>query len=539
MGFLSNLSLRYKIILPGIIGLAGFAVYLAVNYSASETNVDMLAQAQDVYLPILERANQNINYLDKIKQDLIFAATSGEQSMLDESGKLSDKMKNNVKELAQLSPSSKEKIDAISQTLSDYLDTVIPLTKSMIAGTADLGLVRATMKRMKDHLKELEKELVEFRDDSREHFMSAIHQVNERSKDAIVIGLIMSVTVMALLLGMLWWTAGVITSDVKNVANSLKDIASGEADLTQQLHSRSKDELGELVHWFNTFIRRLRGVVSEVINSTTHLATAAEQMSAIVGQAREGAGHQQRETEQLATAIHEMTTTIEGMACNASKASEAAQLADKESETGKAVVNSTISTIDALVSEVEKTAAAINNLEQESNNIGKVLDVIRDIADQTNLLALNAAIEAARAGEQGRGFAVVADEVRVLAQRSSQSTNEIREIIERLQSGARDAVDVMQSGRTKAQESVQQAAGAGAALEVITANVSGITEMNTEIAVTAEQQSAVAEEVNKNITNINSIAQETAEGSRQSAVASDELAKLAVRLESLVEQFKV
>lgn len=539
MGFLSNLSLRYKIILPGIIGLAGFVVYMAVNYSASETNAEMLVQAQDVYLPILERANQNINYLDKIKQDLIFASTSGEQSTLDGAGKLSEKMKQNVKELARLSPENKEKIAAIDQSLTNYVGTVIPLTKSMIDGTADFGLVRATTRRMNEYLKQLEKELIEFRDESRQHFMSAIHQVNERSKDTIIIGLIMSITVMALLLSMLWWTAGVITSDVRNVANSLKDIASGEADLTQQLQSRSKDELGELVHWFNTFIRRLQGVISEVINSATHLATAAEQMSAIVGQAREGAGHQQRETEQLATAIHEMTTTIEGMACNASKASEAAQLADKESETGKAVVNNTIATIDALVSEVEKTAEAINNLEQESNNIGKVLDVIRDIADQTNLLALNAAIEAARAGEQGRGFAVVADEVRVLAQRSSQSTNEIREIIERLQNGARDAVNVMQSGRTKAQESVQQAASAGEALEVITTNVSGITEMNTEIAVTAEQQSAVAEEVNKNITNINSIAQETAEGSRQSAVASDELAKLAVRLESLVEQFKV
>ena len=262
-------------------------------------------------------------------------------------------------------------------------------------------------------------------------------------------------------------------------------------------------------------------------------------MSAIVGQAKQGAGHQQRETEQLATAINEMTMTIEGMACNASKAAEAAMQADKESANGKVVVTSTIATIDALVSEVERTAGAINKLEQESNNIGKVLDVIRDIADQTNLLALNAAIEAARAGEQGRGFAVVADEVRVLAQRSSESTSEIREIIERLQGEARDAVQVMQSGRGKAQESVVQAAGAGTALETITTNVSGITAMNMEIAVTAEQQSSVAEEVNKNIININTIAQETADGAEQTTQASGELAKLAVRLQDLVGQFKV
>ena len=231
--------------------------------------------------------------------------------------------------------------------------------------------------------------------------------------------------------------------------------------------------------------------------------------------------------------------TIEGMAQNASQVAEITKLADEESAGGKEVVADTIATIEALVDEVKNTAAAIQKLEQESNNVGRVLDVIRDIADQTNLLALNAAIEAARAGEQGRGFAVVADEVRVLAQRSSQSTNDIRDIIERLQDEAHGAVNVMKSGMSKAQNSAERASSARTALESITERVSRIATMNSEIAVTAEEQSKVVGEVNKSISTISGIAQDSAEGAEQNTSASGELAKLAIHLQGLVGKFKL
>jgi methyl-accepting chemotaxis protein len=526
-----------------VIGVVGFAIYLAVNYSAGKINSNILGEVQDNYLPALELTGKNLSLLDKVKQDLIFAATTGEPSMVDDAQKLADEMKQNVAQLEKnLDPADKLKQDeiiAIKRSLSDYLDTVIPLTRAMIAGTADMGQAQASMKKSRDALQKLEKDLTQTRDESRNDFINAIKEVNARSVEVLAVGLVMGVIVMGLLISIAFWVARMVTADIKDVAKSLEDIASGEADLTIQLKSKGKDEVGELVRWFNTFVQRLRGIIGEVVNSTSHLAAAAEEMSNIVMQAKEGAGHQQQETEQLASATNEMTTTIESMAQYASEAAQAAQQADQESVGGKNVVAGTIDTIDALVSEVEATSSAIHKLEQESTNIGKVLDVIRDIADQTNLLALNAAIEAARAGEQGRGFAVVADEVRVLAQRSSQSTSEIREIIERLQSEARDAVQVMQSGREKATESASQAAQAGNALEVITSKVSGINKMNTEIALTAAQQSSVAEEINRNITNINNIAQETAEGAGQTASASEELAGLAMRLQGLVGQFKV
>lgn len=543
MNGLTNLSLKYKILLPGIIGAIGFTLYLFLNYLTSETDLKMLEKVKDNYLPSLELTTQNISLLEKIKQNLIFATMSGEQSMVDDAQRYADAIQKNIEHVEQIKSEDDEAkrndIKEISAALTDYIGTVIPLTRQMISGKADLGQAQASMKVSKETLDKLEKELIQERDQSRNAFISSVADINSRNDKTLVVGMLVGLVIIGLLFGIAMWIAKLVSSDIRDVATSLKDIASGEADLTIQLKSKGNDEVGELVTWFNSFVQRLNTLIREIMNSTSHLAAAAEQMSQVVMQAKEGAGHQQQETHQLATATHEMTATIESMAQYASEAAQAAQQADKESAGGKEVVTATIRTIDDLVSEVEKTANAIHKLELESSNIGKVLDVIRDIADQTNLLALNAAIEAARAGEQGRGFAVVADEVRMLAQRSSQSTNEIREIIERLQREARDAVQVMQSGRAKAKDSVGQAATAGGSLEIITSKVSGINKMNTQIASIAAQQSHVAETINKNILNINKIAQETAEGAGQTVTASEALANLAFRLQGLIGQFKV
>jgi methyl-accepting chemotaxis protein len=233
-----------------------------------------------------------------------------------------------------------------------------------------------------------------------------------------------------------------------------------------------------------------------------------------------------------------MAATSQEVARNTAAAANAARQADSETQAGREVVNQAIDAIDHLAQEVVSAADVIHRLEAESGKIGTVLDVIRGIAEQTNLLALNAAIEAARAGEQGRGFAVVADEVRTLATRTQESTQEIQKMIERLQTGAKSAVQVMEQGRSKAQVSVQQAARAGTSLDTIATAVSAISDMNAQIASAAEEQGAVAEEINRNITNISQIANQTASGAEQTATASAELAKLAARLQTHVGRFK-
>lgn len=315
--------------------------------------------------------------------------------------------------------------------------------------------------------------------------------------------------------------------------------AMSEGDLTYKIDIRGKDEFAWMCYEYSQGRKGFASLVKEILGSAGQLAAAAEELSAITEQSNSGVMRQQGEIEQVATAMNEMSATVSEVSNNAANAASAAQDADNSAKEGWQVVNTTVETINNLASEVERTSEVIENLKGDSISIGTVLDVIRDIAEQTNLLALNAAIEAARAGEQGRGFAVVADEVRTLASRTQQSTCEINNMIERLQSGANQAVSVMEMGRSKAEESVEQAAKAGEALQSITSVVDNIKSMNMQIASAAEEQSATAEEINRNIVNISEVAQDTAGGSQQTASASEQLAKLASSLQTQVGKFKV
>ena len=353
---------------------------------------------------------------------------------------------------------------------------------------------------------------------------------------------------LAILIGIIVLTTGVIiafligrsiTCPLNKAVEAMYDIAAGEGDLTQRLQIKGKDELNSLAKAFNQFAEKVHKTIQHVTGSTTQLATSAEEMSYITQQTNDGVQKQQREIEQVATAMNEMTSTVQEVARHATTAASSAQSADDEAKSGKTVVDQAIASINSLAHEIEQATSVISALEQDSESIGSVLDVIKDIAEQTNLLALNAAIEAARAGEQGRGFAVVADEVRTLASRTQESTQEIQAMIERLQQGAQNAVQVMETSRERSQQSVEQAALAGNSLETITKAVTEISDMNLQIASAAEEQSSVSEEINRNVTNINQVVQETADGAQQTKIASGELSVLSNELQDLVHQFKI
>jgi len=286
-------------------------------------------------------------------------------------------------------------------------------------------------------------------------------------------------------------------------------------------------------------VAKIAALLTSVSEVGTDIAGSASQMSMTAERTNKGITEQQSETDQTATAITEMVQTAQEIARNASGAAEAAKAADDEAQNGQSVVRLTVDSIQTLASEVDKASKVIDQLEADSEDIGKVIDVIKGIAEQTNLLALNAAIEAARAGEQGRGFAVVADEVRTLASRTQESTEEIMQIIERVQGGARKAVTAMDTGKSQTEISVEQAVKAGESLSAITQAVSTINDMNTQIAHAAGQQSEVAEEVDKNVVNIARIGNESMENAQQTSDSSSSLWNNASKLESLLSQFKL
>ena len=314
--------------------------------------------------------------------------------------------------------------------------------------------------------------------------------------------------------------------------------AISQNDVSHACTMESHDLIGEIIASFNQMAANLRDVIGQISGATTQLASAAEETSAVTEEASRGARQQQSEIEHVVSAMDQMTTSVQDVAKHTATAAQAAQQADREAKSGALVATEAIGGIDTLVNGVENAAGVIQKLEQETESIGGVLDVIRGIAEQTNLLALNAAIEAARAGEQGRGFAVVADEVRTLASRTQQSTQEIQSMIERLQGGAVDAVRVMEQSRTNAQSSVDQVEKAAESLGAIAASVAAINDMNAQIASAAEEQSAVAADVSTNVGNIHKVADQTAAGAQQTASASEELARLATQLQGLMAQFR-
>ena len=345
------------------------------------------------------------------------------------------------------------------------------------------------------------------------------------------------VVTLVLVIALAWATLQGIGQAVDALLSGGKRLAEG--DLVHRVAYRGRDELGKIATSFNTMADHVQDTIKELSKAVEQLAAAAEQTAAVSRQTSEGIHRQHLETDQVATAMHEMSATVQDVAGNAANAAHAAEKADNEAEHGQQVVSQSIQMIDSLAREVEHAAKVIGELEDASATISSVVDVIRGIADQTNLLALNAAIEAARAGEQGRGFAVVADEVRSLASRTQHSTEEIQSMIEKVQSGARRAVDVMEKSCEKAQAGREQVTDAGRVLEQITAAVATINDMNAMIASAAEEQSSVAEEINRNITNVSEIAEDTSDASRQNVETSHELSALANRLHTLVQRFKL
>jgi methyl-accepting chemotaxis protein len=446
-----------------------------------------------------------------------------------------DKFNKNINTFSQqvseseLPLASQKKAQALIEQYSKYFLELVEASqkKGLNSKEGLLGAMRASVHNSEARLAEL----TALMDNTVEEKIGSIDELTVVTN---IIGLVLTIIVLSLLS---WLALGVLRP-VRELANTIAR-AANENDLTLRIPINTKDEIGTTCQAFNNMLGKFQHILGQVNGAAGQIASATEEMSAVTTQTSQGIQEQQSQTEQLATAMNEMVATVQDVARHASAAARAATGANSTCYDGQQVVNTSAGTINALSESIQRAADAIRRVEEDSDRIGSVLDVIRGIAEQTNLLALNAAIEAARAGEQGRGFAVVADEVRTLAGRTHISTQEVQQTIESLQIRSKEAVQLMDESKQQAQISVGQTVSAGEAFAAIVNDVVEINDMNLQIASAAEEQSAVADEINKNVVVINQITEQSAQAANQTAQASDELARLALDLQSSSAQFKI
>ena len=345
--------------------------------------------------------------------------------------------------------------------------------------------------------------------------------------------------ILALSILMAWLVSRTITGPIKAVVDTIKDIAQGEGDLTRRLPILGRNEIGELSEWFNTFIGKLHGIINQVSGSSLQLASSSLQLQLTSKQMTESIAQLSSQSTSLATAGEEMSATSGDIANNCHQAATNAGGATQKANQGAVVVGQSISVMHTIAERVQNAAKTVDALGVRSEQIGAIIGTIEDIADQTNLLALNAAIEAARAGEQGRGFAVVADEVRALAERTTRATKEIGEMIKAIQKETKDAVISMEQSVTQVEQGTSHAAESGRSLQEILDIINDVTEQISQIATAAEEQTATTREISSNVMNLNDLAQQNDHALHETAVAANDVSRQAEELKQLVGQFRL
>ena len=554
MHWFQNLSFRNKLLIPLGLVAALFIAMAAVSISKLMVlgeEIDELATLDVNGLNFLLQADRDLYQAQVAERSLLFLEPGSDayQKMLGMHDENIVQARERIGKFISLVEAA-GKVDTLGlgAAIADYRQAqaswerqtralVANLTDNALGGREEatalsFGAVGQSFEGMRDHIDVMGEIML-----NRTQAVATMGQNDAAAGQELVVTLLVAgialIALIAIVMPLL------IVRPMRALIGHLENVAQGEGDLTVRLDASTRDEMGRLARAFNQFVAKLQDLVARSVDSTAQLSAASEELSMVATDSRQAVSQQLSEIDQVATAMNEMTATVQEVARNAQEAEMAARAADEQASGGQRVVHDTVAAINALAERVEGLSQTMTSLESASVDIGTVLEVIKGIAEQTNLLALNAAIEAARAGEQGRGFAVVADEVRQLASRTQQSTREIQGMIESLQATASQAAGEMEAGRKDAETSVDKAAQAGKALDDIARAVKTITDMNVQIASAAEEQAAVTEELNRNTSNIQALANQSADGSRQTDEASQELARLAADLQMGLGQFKV
>ncbi|HDY7509525.1 TPA: methyl-accepting chemotaxis protein [Vibrio vulnificus] len=541
-----NLSIKQKIIFPVFLIISLFAISSVLNILASQKQTELTHTLRDDIMPTLftiEDAYRDMYQATSAIQGLVLSDTKQEIEReqfeyKDNAHKAIPRMKAAQKLIdSGLLPSSAQReldvlVTLANSWLKDY-ETLLSLPEDQWftyydenKGTFDKKF-SATRKQLN-----VVKKLVE---EAQNTLQQQINNAASQAERTLELG---TLFVILLATAMCWFLIKAIVTPIEHIRTAMDEIASGDGDLRQRIEMDSNDEIGQLAGAFNVFVSKIQATIEQVVNTTNNVRSEMNQLTEITRSVADSTYRQQQESEVVAAAVHEMQATSQSVSDNATDAATESHNADQEVQNTSQIVDSTVDAIRRLADDINNASHVIHTLDDDVSNIASILDVIRGIAEQTNLLALNAAIEAARAGEQGRGFAVVADEVRSLASRTQQSTGEIQTMIERLQGGARQAVSVMESSKRSSDSTIESAQSATHSLQEILRAIANMSEMNTQIATAANQQSSVSEEVNANVQRIADNSSAIVSVVQNAETAIQRLSQQCGQLDRLVSQFK-
>lgn len=536
---MGSLSIKKIMLFTGIVLLPVMGaivvtnVYTTINYDELRAEENRLVNAQMSF--------KDIRYnIVQIQQFLTDVGATADLAAMEEAKDNLEEATAELQDLGLVMPEYEKEIFALIPQVAGLYGTGEKMAKAYINQGREAGnaLMQAptvgfdaVSTRLAEAVNSMAKK-ISYDVDQQNELMSHGNKMN--SQLSISLSLV-AFTVAIIIFFILY---GKIITPINRLRDSIKNLNSGDGDLERRLPTGSNDEFGAIVSEFNQFIDNFQSLINKIDKSIDPVVEVANIVSSNGQKTREGAQSQAQETDQVATAVTEMSAAVNEVASNASITMNATKEAEDKAEDGRGVVTETVKSINALADEMNHASQVIKKLEGFSVEIGSVLDVIKGVAEQTNLLALNAAIEAARAGEQGRGFAVVADEVRTLAGRTQNSTDEIQRMIDQLQGAAAEAVTVMERGHQKVDVSVDNASKAGESLNGITESVATISSMTAQIAASAEEQSQVAEEINENIVRISLVAEKTVSRASDTSEKSGQLAGLAQDLDSLVSKYR-
>ena len=538
---LRHLPLTVKLSLApavAILGLVLFVGYTSLQLSSTDTQLQILETRS---YPTLERTDAAIFHFSRLPGLLNSAVAAGELSLLSEASDVLADIKGRQQALETLveEPARRQQLNDWRLAVERYADNAMSASKKLVSGSASFGDLRPALERMAADLTEAQKLAAEFRAAAYHDFERTLAETREINATTTRLGIVLSLALLVLVTVCAWAVISSVMANVSGVIASLQSIARGDGDLTQRVNVESNDEIGAMIELFNGFLDKLQQTIRQIIEAASPLSQVSKELYNLTQGSEENAKSQQHHTDSITRDILTMTGSIQEVAHRSQQASDEANSAARQAATAREHVGSLSSGISDLGNSVMSAVQAMEQLEEETQEVGSVLTVIRSIAEQTNLLALNAAIEAARAGEQGRGFAVVADEVRNLAQKTSASTAEIQLIIQRLQSSANTVLSVMNSNGQKSRASIERSVEATQLLETIARTANQIDELNAGIAQFTQEQIGLSSSIQQETQVLQQDAQATANGAEATARLGEQLVSTGDHLRAATAQFRV